>query len=69
MKTPFNQYCAVVIFGAWIICKHRNVCVFDRMTPNLQQAVQAFKNEVHAWQFAGAKRLSTLYLVLRVVHC
>ena len=68
MKTPFNQYCAVVIFGAWIIWKHRNVCVFDRMTPNLQQAVQAFKDEVHTWQFAGAKGLSTLYLELGLLH-
>ena len=44
------------------------LCVFDGMTPNLQQAVQAFKDEVHTWQFAGAKGLSILYLELGVVH-
>jgi len=26
---------------------------------NLQAAVQAFKDEAHIWQLAGAKRLST----------
>ena len=44
------------------------LCVFDGMTPNLQQAVQAFKDEVHTWQFAGAKGLSTLYLELGLLH-
>ena len=64
LRRGFNSFC---ILGAWIIWKHI-ACVFDGLTPNLQQAVQAFKYEAHAWQFAGAKGLSILYLELGVVH-
>ena len=42
--------------------------MFDGVTPNLQQAVQAFKDEAQAWQCTGAKGLSTLYLELGVAH-
>ena len=58
LRKGFNSFC---ILGAWIIWKHRNACVFDGVAPNLQQAVQAFKDEASAWQFAGAKGLATLY--------
>ena len=44
------------------------LCVFDGVAPNLQQAVQAFKDEVCTWQFAGAKGLATLYLERGVVQ-
>jgi len=64
LRRGFNSFC---ILGAWIIWKHI-ACVFDGLTPNLQQAVQAFKYEAHAWQFAGAKGLSIFYLELGVVH-
>jgi len=43
------------------------VCLMG-VAPNLQQAVQAFKDEASAWQFAGAKGLATLYLELGVVQ-
>ena len=32
--------------------------MFDGVAPNLQQAVQAFKDEAQAWQCTGAKGLS-----------
>jgi hypothetical protein len=32
------------------------------MAPNLQKAIQDFKDESHLWQFAGAKGLVTLGL-------
>jgi len=48
----FNSLC---ILGAWTIWKHRNACVFEGASPNLQVAVQAFKEESHLWQFSGAE--------------
>lgn len=48
----------------WILWKHRNACVFDRSPPNPQVVIQAFKDEDHFWQFAGAKGLTTLSLEL-----
>jgi len=43
-KKGFNSLC---ILGAWTLQKHRNACVFDGSSPNLQVAVQAFKDEAH----------------------
>ena len=57
LRKGFNS---LVILGAWTIWKHRNACVFDGTTPNLQGALQAFKDELHLWQFAGAKGLTVL---------
>ena len=48
------------VLGAWILWKHRNACVFEGASPNLQVAVQAFKEESHLWQFLGAKKLTAL---------
>jgi len=56
-RKGFNSLC---ILGAWILWKHRNACVFDGMSPNLQQALQAFKDESLIWRFSGAKGLAAL---------
>ena len=61
LKKDFNSFC---ILGAWTLWKHRNTCVLDGSPPNLQVAIQAFKDEANLWQFAGAKGLTTLYLEL-----
>jgi len=53
----FNSLC---ILGAWTPWKHRNACVFDGMSPNLQRALQAFKEESLLWRFFGAKGLAAL---------
>ena len=55
MKSSKND-----ILGAWILWKYRNACVFDKSAPNLQSALQAFKDELHLWQVAGAKGFADL---------
>jgi len=57
LRKGFNS---LVILGAWVIWKHRNACVFDGTTPNLQGALQSFKDECHLWQISGAKGLAAL---------
>jgi len=34
-----------------------NSCVFDGSAPNLQAALQSFKDESHLWQVRGARAL------------
>ena len=48
------------MLGAWILWKHRNACVFDGSAPCLQVALQAYRDEFHLWQVAGAKGLRAL---------
>jgi len=36
--------------------------VFDGATPNLQGALQAFKDHFHLWQISGTKGLTALSL-------
>ena len=60
-RKGFNTYC---ILGAWTLWKHRNACVFGGASPDLQAAIQAFKDEANLWKFAGAKGLSSLCLEL-----
>jgi len=57
LKKTCNSLC---ILGAWILWKHRNGCVFEGAAPNLQQALQSYKDEAHLWQFNGAKGLAAL---------
>jgi len=63
-RKGFNSLC---ILGAWILWKHRNACVFEGASPNLQVAVQTFKEKSHLWQFSGAKKLTALSPVLSMV--
>jgi len=63
-RKGFNSLC---ILGAWILWKHRNACVFEGASPNLQVAVQAFK-ESRLWQFLGAKKLTALSPEMGVVQ-
>jgi len=59
-KTSTKRVNSLVILSAWVIWKHRNACVFDGTTPNLQGALQSFKDECHLWQISGAKGLAAL---------
>lgn len=58
-RKGFNS---LVILGSWTLWKHRNACVFDGSAPNLRRALQAFIDEAHLWQVAGAKGLAGLHL-------
>jgi len=46
------------MLGAWILWKHRNSCVFYGSAPNIQIAIQAFKDEANLWIAGGAKGLA-----------
>ena len=54
LRKGFNS---LVILGAWIIWKHRNAYIFDGAAPNLQGALQAFKDEFHFMSFTYGKSL------------
>jgi len=57
-KKGFNS---LITLGAWILWKHRNTCVFWWVcsgAPNLQRALQEFKDERQLWLAAGAKGLA-----------
>jgi hypothetical protein len=43
-----------IIFGAWIIWKHRNNCVFDGASPNTVKALILAGEEHQLWSLAGA---------------
>jgi hypothetical protein len=58
-RKGFNSLC---ILGAWILWKHRNACVFDGLAPNLQIAIQVFKDESQLWQFSGSRGLLPFFL-------
>jgi hypothetical protein len=55
LKKGFNS---LLILGAWTIWKHRNRCVFDGCSPNLDVALQAAREEAVCWSMAGAKGLA-----------
>jgi hypothetical protein len=59
-KQHKKGFSSLVMLGAWILWKHRNACVFDGSAPCLQVALQAFRDELHLWQVAGAKGLRAL---------
>jgi hypothetical protein len=43
-RKDFNSL--VTLLGAWIIWKHRNMCLFDGCSPSLVVALQAAREEV-----------------------
>ena len=67
-KLHRKHFNSLYILGACILWKHRNAYVFEGASPNLQVAVQAFKEESHLWQFSEAKKLTVLSLELSVVR-
>ena len=58
-RKDFNS---LVILGAWIIWKHRNMCVFDGCSSSLVVALRAAREEVVLWSLTEIKALSFLQI-------
>jgi hypothetical protein len=56
VRKDFNSL--VTLLGAWIIWKHRNMCVFDGCSPSLVVALRAAREEVVLWSLTEIKALS-----------
>ena len=52
----------VIMLGAWVIWKHRNVCVFDGASPSVNSILRELNDEC----FAGAKMLQNLGLSVTI---
>jgi hypothetical protein len=50
----------LVVLDAWVIWKHRNLCVFNGAAPSVPTALQVASEEALLWTVAGAKGLSLL---------
>jgi hypothetical protein len=48
-KDKWKGFNTLIVLGAWLIWKHRNGCVFEGESPNLDNLIQAFKDEHHMW--------------------
>jgi len=51
---------SLVILGAWSIWRHRNDCVFENVTPNVNSALHLAKEEAGRWSAVGAKGISLI---------
>lgn len=54
---------SLVILGAWSIWRHRNDCVFNGASPNVNMALTLAREEAYMWSLAGAKGISLLTVV------
>ncbi|WVZ79231.1 hypothetical protein U9M48_026835 [Paspalum notatum var. saurae] len=57
-RKGFNS---LVILVAWCIWKHRNGCVFEGASPNVDSVLRAVVEEANLWCMAGAKGLRSLW--------
>jgi hypothetical protein len=46
----------------WHLWKHRNVCVFEGMSPSVPRIILDISSDADMWCMAGAKGLSSLDL-------
>jgi hypothetical protein len=51
---------SLIILGAWTIWNHRNICVFDGLSPCLISILALADEERSLWETAGAKGLCSL---------
>ena len=56
-RKGFNS---LVVLVAWWIWKHRNACVFEGASPNVNALVQEIRDEANLWCMAEAKGLRSL---------
>jgi hypothetical protein len=60
IRKGFNS---LVVLGAWVIWKHRNLCVFNGSAPSVPTALQMAREEALLWTVTGAKGMSLLQAV------
>jgi hypothetical protein len=51
---------SLIILGLWTIWNHRNRCVFDGLSPNLETAIRRAEEEREMWELDVAKSLALL---------
>jgi hypothetical protein len=51
---------SIFILAAWVLWKHRNICVFDAAAPSLTAALSQAREERVMWELAGARGISSL---------
>ena len=51
---------SLIILGVWTIWNHRNICVFDGLSPCLTSILALADEERSHWEAAGAKGLCSL---------
>jgi hypothetical protein len=44
----------------WVLWNHRNICVFDGISPSIAAVITHVEEERRIWEFSGAKGLSFL---------
>jgi hypothetical protein len=51
---------SLIILGFWTLWNHKNGCVFEMLTPNVDSAIRKAEEELELWEMAGAKSLFLL---------
>jgi hypothetical protein len=51
---------SLIILGAWSLRTHRNQCVFDGASPNLQGILASVSEGAKLWGLAGARGITLL---------
>jgi hypothetical protein len=55
---------SIIILGAWMVWNHRNLCLFDSISPNLVGVLLLAFEVIFFWSLAGAQGISFLPLSL-----
>jgi hypothetical protein len=53
---------SLIALSGWIIWNHRNICVFDGLSPSVPEALIQAREELRLWEMAGAKGLLSCML-------
>uniref|UniRef100_A0A453JG30 Uncharacterized protein n=1 Tax=Aegilops tauschii subsp. strangulata TaxID=200361 RepID=A0A453JG30_AEGTS len=56
------------LLTSWMIWKHRNDCIFDRVQPSVHALVSRIKAEARLWATAGAAGLRVVLPTSWDVH-
>ena len=59
-----NGLNSLIILVSWEVWKHRNSCVFEGTSPNIQVLLQSVGDECSLWCMAGASNLQELLIRL-----